>query len=211
MKGGNMPQNPIEFDYTKLPEQQQHIIKEHSAAIGRHMAGTTLAMIDIGRRLQAVRELVETHLFRQWLKYEFEWSVQVAYTYMKSAEVMGDLDCIENFVPTAVQILSKECTPASAREEAIAMARAGTKINTAVAKNLLLQHATTPDGATNTTPAEEPAPNLLEVLGALRANLPRLVDQLTDTEREELAETLTIAASTIYQFADSESRDCIPA
>lgn len=124
-----------------MPASAIKAVCEHAEAIHALLARSAANVIQIGLRLQAVREVLGRSHFQPWLRSEFRWSQPVASNYMRAARAFSDLDCVGRFQPSALFILARKRCPAAARQEAIRRARRGERITKAIAADLVARHA----------------------------------------------------------------------
>ncbi len=130
-----MPKQPVGFNYSSIAPEHQKVICEHAKAITLHIRHSTRSMVDIGRRLIQVRKLLGV-VFTAWIGAEFHWSIATARTYIMMAERFADLDCLDNFQPSALVALSRKHIPQAAMEQAVARARKGELITKSIACEL---------------------------------------------------------------------------
>jgi hypothetical protein len=123
------------FDYSTCSAENRKVISEHAKAITLHIRHSTRSMVDIGRRLMQVREILGS-VFNAWVGAEFQWSLVTARSYMKLAEVFGDLDCLDSFQPSALIALTRKHVPRAAIDQAVARARNGELITKTMALDL---------------------------------------------------------------------------
>jgi Protein of unknown function (DUF3102) len=106
----------------------------------RQMVRKSLAdLIDIGTELLAVKEVLGHGRFQAWLDAEFGWSERMARNFMAVAGRFSKTAIIADLPieATAAYLLAAPSTPQSACDAAIARARAGERITTRVAKEIL--------------------------------------------------------------------------
>jgi hypothetical protein len=132
------------FDYAAFPEHVQHYLKASAAAIHARLGArltmrSAIDVVHVGSWLHDVRKHIGRSFFQPFLDAEFEWSQSAASKFMRSAAVFGHLDhdCLDRFRPTALYLLSTKHVPQSAREEAIALARAGRIVKRSVAEKII--------------------------------------------------------------------------
>jgi len=130
----------VGFNYAVLDEQNRKPTEEHAAAIRGLMKTTAEAIVDIGRRLQQVRHAIGANKFQAWIKAEFRIGQPVASNYMRAAAEFGDLDCLDQFQPTAIFDLGRGNIPPKAVEQAISEARSGKTITRKRAHQIIAAH-----------------------------------------------------------------------
>jgi hypothetical protein len=115
------------FDYQALPGVRALEVRAVAERIHKR---TTVAVIENGRDLLAVREMPEMKgRFVAWLKAEFNLSEGTAYNMMQAAENLGDrFVTITNIGPSALYALAAPSTPETVRQEIESRAAAGEKI-----------------------------------------------------------------------------------
>ena len=123
------------FDYQALPSERALEVR---AVAERIHERTTVAVIENGRDLLAVREMPEMKgRFVAWLKAEFNLSEGTAYNMMQAAENLGDrFVTITNIGPSALYALAAPSTPEEVRQEIESRAAAGEKITVAEVERL---------------------------------------------------------------------------
>ena len=127
-EGKNMAAKIVGFNYAVLDEESRKSTEEHAAAIRTLMKSTAEAIVEIGKRLQEVRDAIGANKFQAWIRAEFRIGQPVASNYMRAAAEFGDLDCLENFQQTALFDLARQNVPAKAVNQAVAEARSGRPI-----------------------------------------------------------------------------------
>lgn len=135
--------DPVTFDYGSVPLSLRKAVREQAAAIQALLAKTAISVVQIGLRLQFVRDRLGRERFGPWVKAEFAWSQPTASNYMRAAKTFGELDCIGQFQPTALFILARKKATVAARHEAIRAARQGQRITKAKAQAIVERHTST--------------------------------------------------------------------
>lgn len=215
----------VGFDYSCLSPELRGVVFEHANAINAQLRQSTAAMIDIGRRLIEVRELLGL-AFLPWIRAEFEWSLSAARDYIKIAERFGELDCVDAFQLHALIVLSRKHTPETAVSEAIALARSGVRVSRDVARAIVDRHLLNefPRGnsgdASAILPAVQnrppsgqcqPARYVRQVLCSLRSfrnNWDEISRRITPEDRRILADQL-IAFATELVAAQTDAREAV--
>ena len=123
------------FEYGALPSERALEVRAVAERIHKR---TTVAVIENGRDLLAVREMPEMKgRFVAWLKAEFNLSEGTAYNMMQAAENLGDrFVTITNIGPSALYALAAPSTPEEVRQEIESRAAAGAKITVAEVERL---------------------------------------------------------------------------
>lgn len=175
---------PVPFDYDKLPTSVRAVVREQSQSIRSLLAKTSANFIQIGLRLQFIRARLGRVHFQQWLKAEFEWSQPAASNYMRAAAAFGELDCVDQFQPSALFVLARRKVPASARADAIDIARQGHLVTKALAEEIVQRHV----------PTSESGPSIVD---QIRRAVLKALPKLSFRDRhdiEELADELRTLA-----------------
>ena len=135
--------------------ESREIIQQHTTeikALARRMAQD---IIEIGRRLIAVKALLPHGAFIDWLTAEFGWHRATANRFIQVAQQFGDKDLsqIATFDPSALYLLAAPSTPEAVREEAIERASAGETITHEKAKAMRHEVSAFLDEYIHPTPA----------------------------------------------------------
>ena len=128
------------FAYGQLASSVRTDIEDQAQAIRGLLENTTKNVIQIGVRLQFVRNRIGRDCFQGWLRSEFQWSQPVASNYMAAAREFSELDCIGKFQPSALFVLARRKVPQTAREEAVQAARRGEQITKSGAMAIISKH-----------------------------------------------------------------------
>lgn len=129
------------FDYALLKDYEiEERTRGHARAIRTLVGRTADNIVEIGRRLRQVKELIGHGYWGSWLEAEFEWGESQAISFMRVAEKFGNLNCLEAFQPSALILLSYSSTPPEAISEAIDCARRGQPVTHTVADQLRKKH-----------------------------------------------------------------------
>jgi hypothetical protein len=184
----HLPEN-ASFDYDNLLPSIQKQVREETDVIRCLLAKTAANIVQIGLRLQLVRNRVGRDHFAAWLQAEFRWSRSVASNYMRAAKVFGDIDCLDQFQPSALYVLAREKTPEPARKEALDRARQGEQITKSHAETLLAQHSRPQNGKTKRAKHK------------VRRYLENAIRDLSGTEVEEVRQELQNFAQELQQPA----------
>jgi hypothetical protein len=173
-----------EFDYDQLVASMRQAVREETEMIRGLLAKTAANIVQIGLRLQFVRNRLGREHFQDWLRAEFRWSQSVASNYMQAARVFGDTECLQQFQPGALYVLARKKAPSEARSEALARARQGELITKARAEVILAKHSSTPP-AVRTRVHDKVRRYLENVLRGLpREELEDVADELLQFARE---------------------------
>jgi hypothetical protein len=121
------------FDDSIFPERVRRRLNVRAAAIHRRLGirrvvSSAKAVVQVGLRLHAIRNLVGRRHFQAWLRAHFSWKQPSATKFMRSAAVFKGADFLDRFQPSALYRLSRKNVPPEAIADAIALARSGEKI-----------------------------------------------------------------------------------
>jgi hypothetical protein len=160
----------VGFNYQVLGVKEREPVQEHATAIRVLMKTTAEAIVEIGKRLQAVRDAIGASKFQAWIKAEFRIGQPVASNYMRAAAEFGELDCLENFQQTALFDLARQNVPANAVNQAAAEARAGKTITRKRAHEIIAANQ----------PAGDLSPLARDAARRLRTSLTMVADHVDD-------------------------------
>ena len=191
MATATKPRSPVPvetFEYGQFSTAIQKQTKDDARAIRECSARVATAVIEIGKRLIAVRERLGCGHFLPWVEAEFGWCSRTAYNYIGIAERFGDLDCAAKFQTWALNRLSQRNTPPEAIAKAVEHARAGTFVTARLVRNILgIKSKYSP------TSPEAAALRVTAALGYLADSSERLAE-LPIGKADELIERLVQAA-----------------
>lgn len=161
------------------------------------------AVVEIGRRLTEVRASMSAAMFRVWTEVEFCWNQPTVSNYMQAARVFGELDCLEQFQPSAIVALARKNVPQKVIDEAVGLARGGETLTLSRVKLLLEQagvQSTNPSAGKHRKPEKaaaalavatarvDSAESLRQTLDTFVANLDQLTAGLTTDDRNAIAD-----------------------
>jgi hypothetical protein len=136
------PRGKPEFDYAAFPDAVQRNLRETAAAIRtrldiRRRIGSAVDAVQVGLWLHDVHRCLGRTYFQPFLC--AEWSKAGANRFMRAATHFQhvDPDCLDRFEATALYILSRKYVRQSARDEAIARARAGKCVKSSDARRII--------------------------------------------------------------------------
>lgn len=128
----------VGFNYEILKDTKfRNEAKKQAQEINKLLKSSTEAIVEIGRRLIAMRESMQSAMFRAWIECEFRWQQSTAANYMQTARQFGELDCLQNFQPTALIMLARSNVPEKLANTMIARAKAGDIVTQKVVKQAL--------------------------------------------------------------------------
>jgi hypothetical protein len=123
--------------------------REHAEAIRTLVKRAAADIVEIGRRLIAVKALLAHGEWLPWLKREFDWSEQTARNFMNVAEAFkiqnGVLDLPIDL--GALYALARPSTPEPARQTALKQAASGERITLDKAEAIVAAAKPEPKGA----------------------------------------------------------------
>lgn len=180
-----------QFDYNKVRSSLRARTEEEAHAIRALLADTARNIVQIGLRLQWVREHIGRDHFQEWLRAEFDWSRSTAAKFMRAADVFADVEFLDRFQPSALYILARHRVPESARQEALTRAQNGELITKALAEAIAERRDGRRDARRN--PVDQ-----------VENYLSRLTQKLDREQIEELARRLREIAT---ELAESSSAD----
>jgi len=126
-----------EFDYTELEVEISQFVRQQTGEIQALVKRTAQDIIEIGQKLNAVKEKLKHGHFTDWIEAEFQWSYPSAARFMQVADRFGSqIYQIDKFAPSAMYELAAPSTSKQALEEAIALAASGESITYSKAKAL---------------------------------------------------------------------------
>ena len=131
----------VGFNYgSVLQADAAKTVRGQAQAIRLLVQRSMANLVEIGRRLKEVREMLPTGHFVAWLHAEFQWSQARAYDFMRVAEKFGELDCLDRFQIDALVLLAPSTVAPEAVSEAIDRARAGELITEKKAIEIRAKH-----------------------------------------------------------------------
>jgi hypothetical protein len=126
------------FNYSALPTDVADTARAVADRIkGRHKRQME-AIIETGRDLLAMKELLEHGQFQEWLHAEFTWTDRTARNYMQVVEQFADkTEIISDLPPTEVYRLASPSTPPSVRDAVVSRLEAGERIEPVEVRELV--------------------------------------------------------------------------
>ncbi|PSM47800.1 hypothetical protein C7Y66_17930 [Chroococcidiopsis sp. CCALA 051] len=126
-----------EFNYTELEAEISQFVRQQTGEIQALVKRTAQDIIEIGQKLNAVKDKLKHGRFIDWIEAEFHWSYPTAARFMQVADRFGNqIYQIDKFAPSAMYELAAPSTSKQAIEEAIALAASGESITYSKAKAL---------------------------------------------------------------------------
>jgi len=109
-----------------------------AVAIRGHMANGVIAIIDAGKELSTVRDMLPHGSWGPWLATEFQWSESTARRYIAVWERFGsNRSRVTGFSAQALYLLAAPGTPEAAVEEIAELRDAGEAVSTATVKEVV--------------------------------------------------------------------------
>ncbi len=126
------------FDYASLDAATSEFVREQTGEIRTLLKQTAENIVYTGQKLMAIKSKLQHGQFIDWLQSELGLHRNTANRFMHVAKEFGDLEMshIVTFDLTALYQLATPSTPQAARDEAIALAKAGETITYALAKEI---------------------------------------------------------------------------
>ncbi|GAB1542627.1 hypothetical protein NUACC21_53010 [Scytonema sp. NUACC21] len=141
-------QQTINFEYGILETETQVVVQQCTNEIKTLMRRNSQDIIAIGQKLIEVKQHLGHGNFRNWLKFEFSWSVSAATKFMQVAE---QFKCVNftylKIAASTLYLIAAPSTPKEARAEVLKRASDGENISYAKAKAILSQYKKTKKGA----------------------------------------------------------------
>jgi hypothetical protein len=122
---------PTTFDYSTLPTDVAGPLREQAARIRERVKNTTIAIIEIGRDLLAVKQQKLQHgQFCTWVEAECQFTIRTAANYMRAAEFAGGkLETVSNLSPAIIYRLAGKSSPPEIVTEVISRIESGASIS----------------------------------------------------------------------------------
>jgi GGDEF domain-containing protein len=131
----------ISDDGFNLQADNQLLIQQRTDEIKNLIRRTASNLIEIGKKLHEVKQLLGHGNFGNWLLTEFNWSVATATKMMQASERFENVNFTNlNFAPSAIYLLAAPSTPKKAITEALTQARGGKPITYTFAKQIVDHH-----------------------------------------------------------------------
>ncbi|MGG3810932.1 DUF3102 domain-containing protein [Methylorubrum rhodesianum] len=116
---------------TTLSDDAHAQVRDAAVRIRMRMARTAEDIVEIGRDLIRVKDLLGHGNFLPWIKDEFGMSKESALNFMRVAEQFGENVTVTNLPPTVLYALAAPSTPDEVKDEIIDRAKAGAKVTSA--------------------------------------------------------------------------------
>lgn len=183
----------VGFNYDLLEGEAAEQARSSAERIREKVKRTIEDIIEVGKELLAVKEVVGHGNFGAWLRAEFGWTDRTARNFMAVAEQFGPkTETLSEMKidPTAAYLLAAPSAPDEARQQAIERAEAGEQVTTAVAKEILAEAR------------KKKRPRRQKTLPAARLGV-RLVKSLERYRERWNPEELSELARQLREFADA--------
>lgn len=140
-------QGTLSFEYGVLEAEKRKVVQQYTNEIKGAMRRSSQDIIDIGHKLTEVKQHLGHGSFRNWLKFEFNWSVSAATKFM---QVWEQFKCVNfthlNITASTLYLIAAPSTPKQARVEVLERASNGENIGYAKAKKIVCQYRKTKQG-----------------------------------------------------------------
>lgn len=128
------------WDYTQAGNNAAKVI-EHTVEIKRNERRANEVIIEAGKHLLAVKELLPHGTWLDWLSVEFKMSQRTAYNMIGIAKRFGEkVATVATLTPSVLYLLAGDSVPEEAREEVIQRSQAGETVTKATAKAVIETH-----------------------------------------------------------------------
>lgn len=128
------------FDYSTLDAETLDFVTEQAGKIRLLMKRTAQNIIEVGQKLIEIKQRLGYGQYRKWIEAEFNWSKSTANSFENVAKQFANVQNLDIFSPSVLYELAAPSTPESARQEAIARAKAGEKIGCKSAREIKKKH-----------------------------------------------------------------------
>ena len=171
-----------EFDYGVVPESSRELVKIKTVETKILVRQTAHGIIEIGKNLIEVKQVIGHGNWLPWLDAEFGFSQSTADRFMRVAAKLPNVGNLD-IAPSALYLLTQNATPDEVRQEAITIAESGEKITSNLAKELKL--------------AKDELDNLKNKLNEkTRPDINNLIPKLKELlDRESISESVSLAYS----------------
>ncbi|MDF5722113.1 MAG: DUF3102 domain-containing protein [Rhizonema sp. PD37] len=137
-------QQTLNFEYSFLEAETRRTVQQRTNEIKTLMRRNSQDIIDIGQKLIEVKQYLGHGNFRNWLEFEFNWSISAATKFMQVAD---QFKCVNfthlNITASTLYLIAAPSTPKEARVEVLERATKGENISYTKAKVIVSQHRKT--------------------------------------------------------------------
>jgi hypothetical protein len=103
---------PTSFDYSTLPANIAGPLRKQAARIRERVKNSTIAIIEIGRDLLAVKQSLQRGQFSTWVETECRFTIRTATNYMRAAEFAeGKSETVSDLSPALIYRLAGRTPP----------------------------------------------------------------------------------------------------
>jgi hypothetical protein len=135
-------------------------------------------IVEIGQRLNDVKDRLPHGDFAPWIEREFGWSYRTARRFMEVGAAFSDIGQVGQFEASALYALAAESTPAEVRERFVAQAEAGEPVRHRDVKAAITESRQAPPLASSFLVAEQATGEVVGQGAVLRPPITR--QRLTD-------------------------------
>ena len=123
-----------------LNRDEAKVLGEETPVVLQLLKDSVGNVLEIGRRMQRVRDVAGEVAFHGWLETELDVSRATASRYRSAARYFGNRPSLAGFQPTALFLLARKRVPEAARDEACRLAAAGERITVRRAREIVAQY-----------------------------------------------------------------------
>ena len=170
---GKMSSEVCGFEYRLVSLKKAEKVRQIVRSIKEKIHCSLVGLIEAGKGLLTVKEILPHGQFGNWLEAEFGWTdrtarrrMDVADQFGSKTDIMSDLE-IE---PTAFYLLAAPSTPFEARQIALERAQSGERITPGIAKEIIWSAKEKPLGTGSSFRSEATADRLMKILKRFRDN-----------------------------------------
>jgi hypothetical protein len=126
------------FNYSDFPTDVADAARAAADRIRDRHKRQMAAIIETGRDLLEIKELLGHGRFLVWLHAEFAWTDRTAENYMRAATEFGDkIEIISNLPPAEVYLLAAPSTPPNVRADVMERLEAGERVEPVEVRGLV--------------------------------------------------------------------------
>ncbi len=184
----------LNFEYSILEAQTLRVVQQRTNEIKTLMRRNSQDIIDIGQKLIEVKQHLGHGNFRNWLEFEFNWSISAATKFMQVAE---QFKCVNfthlNITASTLYLIAAPSTPKGVREEVLERASNGENISYTKVKAIVYQHRKTKKGAVEPKAALLKPDDPVNVIEPTPYKATSAISAQEDfTEKDAIAETRSL-------------------
>ncbi|MEH1847540.1 MAG: DUF3102 domain-containing protein [Nostoc sp.] len=201
-------QQTLNFEYDILDAETRRVVQQYTNEIKTLMRRNSQDIIDIGQKLIEVKQHLGHGSFRNWLKFEFNWSVSAATKFMQVAE---QFKCVNfthlNITASTLYLIAAPSTPKEARVEVLERASNGENIRYTKVKTIVSQYRKTKKGAVEPKTASLKSDKPVNVIEPTRYETTSAISAQEDlTEKEAQTETRSLSSLESLPFVAFEDK-----